>query len=443
MKPPSTESGLPARRAALRILERVSEGEPFDLARDSAVGALPDRDRRLAHELSAGVLRRQTALDQALGPLVPNGLRLVDPRVRSILRLGAYQIRALDRVPRHAAVSTSVTLAKESAGPKAAGFVNAVLRRFAALEAVPAEVNGLGAGPPNTPAQLAVRYSHPLWLVNRWFAGFGAEETEALLEWNNTAPSLVVQPARASVESIGDRWRVAGLTVSSAPYGAGLVIRGMKPAALPGFDTGDFMVQDPAHALVVRYAQLPAGATVYDACAAPGGKTIALGRTAGIVIAGEIARLRATRLRENLARAGSGREYVVLADAGRPPLRPVDAVLLDAPCLGTGTFARHPDARWRVRADALRSLARRQRKLLEQLAAVVRPGGLLIYATCSLEPEENAQQVQSFLRTHPDFSRDPGGDFPQELLSPEGDLRILPQRQRMDGAYASRLRKAG
>jgi 16S rRNA (cytosine967-C5)-methyltransferase len=154
-----------------------------------------------------------------------------------------------------------------------------------------------------------------------------------------------------------------------------------------------------------------------------------------------VSRRRVRRLAENLRRAGSGQEHPVVADAARPPLRAVDAVLLDAPCLGTGTFARHPDARWRADEPALAALAEQQAGLLDDLAGTVRPGGLLVYATCSLELEENEQQVDRFLAAHPEFAREPNGELPSTLLSPKGDLMILPQRHGTDGAFAARLRR--
>jgi 16S rRNA (cytosine967-C5)-methyltransferase len=205
---------------------------------------------------------------------------------------------------------------------------------------------------------------------------------------------------------------------------------------------GCFIVQDPAQALLARFVAPPPGAAIYDACAAPGGKTIALGRAPGTIIAGDVSPFRARRLAENLARAGSGREHVVVADARQPPLRSAQVVLLDAPCLGTGTFARHPDARWRVTPEALADVARLQGELLKSTASVVAPGGLLVYSTCSLEREENQEQVERFLVTHPEFQRDPGAAVPSTLLSPEGDLMIRPQDHNMDGAYAARLRRS-
>lgn len=422
------------------------------MALDRAVSGLADADRRLAHELAAGVLRTQGTLDAALTPLVPRGWEHVYPPVRAILRLGAYQLTQLQRVPAHAAVSTSVELAREVASGKTPAFVNAVLRRIARGEGPPppAVVPAPHPGPAPAPRPRPSRApstgepgNHPSWLVARWRARFGRADTDRLLRWNDTRPRLVVQPARASLVDLQEAFLAAGIACEPAPFGAGLVVEASRPTDLPGYADGDFVVQDPAQALVVRFAAVPAGATVYDACAAPGGKTIALTRTAGRVVAGEAARARVGRLRENLARAAAGPAWPVAADAAHPPVRPVDAVLLDAPCLGTGTFARHPDARWRVTRDALARLAARQASLLAAAAGVVRPGGLLVYATCSLEPEENADQVDRFLASHAAFRREPGAAVPDELLSPAGDLQLLPQRHGMDGAYAARLRRAG
>ncbi len=428
-------SGIEPRRAALKVLAEVREGKPFDSALQEGLGALRDADRRLAHELAAGVLRHRTVLDQQLTPLIPRGWGSVSVPLQDILRLGAYQLTALERVPSHAAVDTSVALAKSIGGARAGGFVNAVLRRLARVEP------SVSATTDDT-AALAQNYSHPEWLVRRWIEAFGRDQTEQLLQWNNTRPRLVLQPARQDAAALAESWRAYGIQVEPAPYEAGFLTDRSRPADLPGYSEGGFIVQDPAQALLARYAQLPSAGTVYDACAAPGGKTIALGRTAQTVLAGDISRLRARRLAENVARAGSGREHVIVADARQPPLCALGAVLLDAPCSGTGTFARHPDGRWRVSPQALAALQRVQRELLEAIAPHVEPGGLLVYSTCSLEFEENQAQVEEFLDRHPEFVREPGAGVPQSLLSEQGDLLILPQQHGMDGAYAARLRRA-
>jgi 16S rRNA (cytosine967-C5)-methyltransferase len=428
-------TGIESRRAALSILGQVRAGRSFDTALDRGVGKLDEPDRRLAHELAAGVLRQRSVLDEQLAPLVARGWDSVAAELQDILRMGAYQLTALERVPPHAAVDTSVALAKAAGGERAAGFVNAILRRLTHSERSPR------AGAVGDAASLAAEYSHPLWLVQRWLGIFGHSGTEDLLRWNNTRPRLTLQPAREELTAIGNRWRSAGIEVEPAAFGAGLVTNRSRPVDLPGYREGHFIVQDSAQALLVRFADPAEGAVIYDACAAPGGKTIALGRGAATIAAGEVSPMRARRLAENLARAGSGREHVLVADARHPPLRPMDLVLLDAPCLGTGTFARHPDARWRVTPEALASLVHLQAELLEGAAAVVAPGGVLVYSTCSLEPEENLQQVGDFLTRHPEFCREPGGAVPASLLSPEGDLTILPQHHGMDGAYGARLRR--
>jgi 16S rRNA (cytosine967-C5)-methyltransferase len=426
-------SGIESRRAALTILALVRDGKPFDVALDREVGRLNEPDRRLVHEMAAGVLRQRSTLDAQLAPLIARGWNKVAPDLQDILRLGAYQLTALERVPPHAAVDTSVSLARASGGPRAAGFVNAVLRKLTQSR----------GGAPGSPAaaDLAAAYSHPDWLVQRWLKRFGPEGTESLLRWNNTRPRLVIQPARGEIESLASCLQAEGIEIEPAPYDAGLIISSSRPTDLPGYGTGQFVVQNPAQALLARFADLPPGESVYDACAAPGGKSIALGRNARTVVSGDVSLRRAKRLQENLARAGSGREHVIVADGRRPPLRSVPAVILDAPCLGTGTFARHPDARWRVTPEALDSLVRLQSDLLEGVATVIKPGGWLVYSTCSLEPEENHLQVEQFLERHQEFRREPTASVAADLLSPQGDLWILPQRHGTDGAYASRLRR--
>jgi 16S rRNA (cytosine967-C5)-methyltransferase len=426
--PPRNSGATAARRAAIHTLESCARGRVFEHALDEASRNLDERDRRLAHELAAGVLRRQAALDALLAPLVSRDWNTVPHRLRAVLRVGAYQLTELDRVPAHAAVATSVALAREISGERAAGFVNAVLRR---LSAIPHES---GAPSPGD--------THPRWLLDRWIEYFGPDETRVLQIWNDQRPRLAVQPARKSLEELATAWQQEGIRTERAPFGEGMYVDARRPDLLEGFDRGAFLVQDPAQSMVTRFAGFAPGTLVYDACAAPGGKALALARDGAAVLAGDRNRLRVQRIRQNSRRAGTGREYLLVADALEPPFASVDAVLLDAPCLGTGTFARHPDARWRVSPEALHSLVAQQRAMLDRLASLVKPGGMLVYATCSLEPEENECQVDGFLSSHPEFHREANPEIPGELLSPRGDLTILPQRHRMDGAFAARLRRS-
>jgi 16S rRNA (cytosine967-C5)-methyltransferase len=392
------------------------------------VHALGDRDRRLAHELSAGVLRARRELDDTLG------LDRADPRLRDILRLGAYQLRRLARVPPHAAVSTSVELARETAGEGAARYVNHALRKLA------------GSG-----EREAVN-SHPDWLVARWRKRFGADETARLVAWNDRRPPLVVQPAQWNAEVLRARFEAAGYAVRPAPFAAGLAVSRTPaappfplPTSLPGYSEGGFVVQDAAQALVCRFAALPPDAHAYDGCAAPGGKAVTLARLGARVTAGEVRRERLPRLRETIRRTGVA-VPVVAADLLAAPFVAAswDAVLLDAPCSATGTMARHPDARWRLAPEAIERLARRQTRLLEAAARLVRPGAVLIYATCSLEPEENEAQVEAFLERHPEFSRaaPSASGIPAETVTAAGDLHLLPQRHGTDGAFAARLARS-
>ena len=426
-------AGLPARRAAMEVLLATRRGEPFDAALSRAIGSLAEADRRLAHELAAGVLRRQADLDARLIPLVRHGWGNVTPSLREVLRLGAYQLVALDRVPTHAAVSTAVDLARSVGGAKASGFVNAILRNLGGRAAAPS----LAVNPA---AHHAAVHSHPEWLVARWLERYGEDDTIALMEWNNTRPPLVLQAARDDDAQLEARWRSAGIAPERATL-SGWISPARRPIEVPGYAEGAFIVQDPAHAIVAQFAGVEPGMLVYDACAAPGGKSIALGRRAAQVVSGDLRLERVRRLRENLLRAGRGHEHALAADGRHPPVRQADMVLLDAPCLGTGTFARHPDARHKVTPVALDALAKRQGELLRACADVVRPGGWLVYATCSLEPEENEMQVEALLARDNRFERDPGDTVPAELRTSRGDLQLLPFRHGTDGAYAARLRR--
>lgn len=447
-KPPAPSAsstripGLAPRFAAWRVLHDVRHGVPFDVALRRALQDLEPADRHLAQELAAGVFKSRVQLDARLAPAIQRGLHSVRADTLDVLRLGAFQLGHLDRVPAHAAVQTTAAVARRLGGRRVAGFVNAVLRRVAepstAVDRGPSPEPGVPS-----PEALADRYSHPLWLTERWVRRFGPAEAERLLQWNNHRPELVLQPARWTLEQLEAALRDAGTETRRAPWDSGLVIarRSSPPTALAGYHEGGFIVQDPAQALVLRFFAPPDGAVVYDACAAPGGKAIGLARTARLVVAGDRSSTRARRLATNLQRASPGPAHAVVADVRAPPVGLCDIVALDVPCLGTGVLARNPDARWRVTPEALSSLAAQARELLTAAAEVVRVGGRLLFATCSLEPEENEDQVEAFLARDPRFRREPANSVDSTLLTPAGDLLILPQRHGLDGAFAARLRK--
>lgn len=430
-----------ARTAAADILADLRGGELLDAAFERRVGALDNRDRRWTQELVYGTLRRRSLLDARLAPRVRGGLARLDADLTDILRLGTYQLLYMHSVPAYAAIAQGVELAKRRHGIGASKLANAVLRR---VDRERDEAPAASAG--DAIDALAVSQSHPRWLVARYVERFGPDGARALLERNNTEAPLAIRPWGVVREQLEAMLQDAGITVDDAPYlEDGLTITGS--ASLPdvgAFRQGLFFVQDPAATLVTRYAAVAPAATVIDLCAAPGGKSFELARTASLVVACDRSPARLERMRENLRRLEARNVLLVAGDARDAALAPADAVLVDAPCTGTGTFRRHPDARWRLRIADLAVGAAAQRAILQGAASLVRPGGLLVYSTCSLEPEENEEQVQHFLAEHPDFTLEPPppGAVPDEMLD-DGLLRILPHRHGIDGAFAARLRRRG
>ncbi|MBI3982338.1 MAG: hypothetical protein HY337_05460 [Gemmatimonadetes bacterium] len=422
--------GTAARAAALEILRATRAGELFDVARDRAVASLSAADARLAQEIAAGVLRGRRMLDARVRRFVTDRWRCIPEDLRNVLRIGAYQLTALNRVPPHAAVATAVELAKSRRGHRSGAFVNAVLREM--LRRRPAGGNEsaeVAERHGGTVAQrLAAQHSHPDWLVARWLHRFGREATERLLSHHGRRPPLHLRPVRWTREEIAAAARAAGLEIELCAETDGLLVRARHPRYVPGFAEGAFVVQGPAQAQMLKRAALPPGSRVWDACAAPGGKTAVLARTFRVV-ASDRGHERIRRLCDTLRRTAPV-VPVLAADARQPPLRPggVNAVWLDAPCSATGTVAQHPDARWRLTPRRLAHLVGVQQALLDAVAAVLAPGGLLVYTTCSLEFEENEGQVNRFLEEQTRFRRD------------QADMFVFPPDTGADGGYLAVLR---
>ena len=429
-----------ARIAAADTLADLRGGMLLDAAFDRRAATLDARDRRWTQELVWGMLRRRGFIDHLLAPRVKGGIARLDADLADLLRLGAYQLFHMGSVPPYAAIAQTVELAKHRHGMGASKLMNAVLRRL------DRERDALGTPLPSDPVEaLAVEHSHPRWLVARWVARWGAEETRALLESNNREGSLIVRPWGVVREQLEAMLEAAGVEVSDVPLvGDSLQLSsGTVLTTLGAFQQGRCFVQDPAATLVTQYAAVPAGAKVADLCAAPGGKTVELARTASYVTSADSSEARLQRLQETIDRLELDHVTAVVCDArDAATLGTFDAVLVDAPCTGTGTFRRHPDARWRLRVSDLAVMAAAQRTILRAAASAVAPGGLLIYSTCSLEPEENDAQVEAFLVEHPDWKLEPPpeGAVPATVLD-AGRLRVLPQRHGTDGSFAARLRR--
>ena len=437
---------MTARALAIEVLARVEATDawltPVLDARLSESPLRDERDAALVTELCYGATRRRLALDFALAGVCDRRLATLEDRVLAALRVGAYQL-FYGRMPARAAVAETVEAIKAIGLTRAAGFVNAVLRKLAALPAqpLPAETDLL--------RHLSVRESHPAWLVQRWLTAFGQERTEAMLAADNRPPGLVLRcnSARTTRQALLGLLTEAGLrptATAGAPSGITLQAQG-RVESLLGYGEGLWQVQDEAAQLVVHYAEVPGGARVLDLCAAPGGKTCQLAER-GPVVALDLHARKLEGVRSEAARLGLAERVSLRAhDATHPlpaDLGPFDAVLLDAPCSGLGTLRRNPELRYRRHEEDIPRLAALQRQLLERAQAAVPVGGLLIYAVCSTEPEEGPVQLARFLADFPAFAlAPPEGPAARDCPLEEGCLRTLPGPEGRDGFFAARLRR--
>jgi len=440
-----------ARSRAAAVLERVERGAFCDalVGETLARGDMDPREAALFVRLAYGTIAWQGRLDWTLAALSRRPLDRLDPPVRSALRLGLFQLTRLDRVPAHAAVDSSVELAKVGAGPGGGAFVNAVLRAAArdGERPPPPESEGLARA-------LAIRWSHPDWLVERWLAERGREATESLLEADGgDAPTVLrVDLRRRERSRVLDELAAAGIPARPTERAsAGIVLSG---APRGGLDLPYATPQGEASQLVAELVGAAAGEHVADLCAAPGGKAgaiaeaLELAGAGGLVVAADRSRSGLARV-ARLARGGaSARRLAALrADVLAPPFADAsfDAVLLDAPCSGLGTLRAHPEIRWRRTPADVARLASVQREMILRAARLVRPGGRLVYATCTLLREENEEVVATLLATDPGFAvEDARAWLPQpahDLVGPDGALRTSPDRGGLDGFFAVRLRR--
>jgi 16S rRNA (cytosine967-C5)-methyltransferase len=441
----------PARVAAYETVLAVSAGKadlPSALARARA-GLRDERDRALAGEIAAGAVRWQAAADHIVREFSGRPTAKLDIEVVAILRMTIFQLLHLDRVPASAAVDDAANLVRRAGKRSAVGFVNALLRRVSRERTqLP-----LPAAPPVD--LLSVTLSHPRWLAARWIARHGAGHAEAWARFNNTPAALMlrVNTLVTTRDALARDLAAAGVETEPARFAPdALVVSAGNPLLTPLAGSGAFVVQDEASQLVGLFAAARAGERILDACASPGGKTTQMAAAMaddGLIVAADVRGRRLDLLRRAVAASGARAIRVVQADArGTPPYRArFDAVLVDAPCSGLGTIRRDPDVRWRRDESDLPNLAGAQLAMLDQLAAVVRPGGRLIYATCSSEPEENGQVVAAFLASHPEFRRRTppafsGNPALAALLDADGALETLPFRDGLEAFYAASLVRA-
>jgi 16S rRNA (cytosine967-C5)-methyltransferase len=435
-----------ARAIAVQVLSRVRATDAYlNVVLDTVLSESPPADPRdagLITELTYGATRRQLALDYAITRFADRKLDALEDKVLAALRVGAYQL-FYTRVPARAAVAETVQALKDVGLVRAAGFANAILRKLSTLPSQPL--------PPDTDLveHLSVRESHPKWLVERWLRQLGRERAEAMLVANNQTPPVVIRANSAKVtrDALLEQLRETGLEVR--PTGVSPVGIVLPPLGrledVYGYAEGLWQVQDEAAQLVGVYGDIPETARVLDACAAPGGKACHLAEKHE-VMATDLHANKLRKIESEARRLGlSARLKAEAHDASQPypeEWGEFHAFLVDAPCSGLGTLRRHPELRYRRKAEDIGRLAVLQRRILENCQESVPPGGLLVYAVCTTEPQEGQDQVEMFLRSHPEWTAEPPVLHESvKLPLSQAYLRTLPGPEAWDGFFAARLRK--
>ncbi|MCW6035039.1 16S rRNA (cytosine(967)-C(5))-methyltransferase [Spirulina subsalsa FACHB-351] len=437
-----------ARQLAFLALKQIDRQSAYtDVVLDRTLRqqkSLKPEDRGLFTELVYGIVRRQRSLDALIDQLGKKKARQQPPDLRLILQIGLYQLRYLDHIPPSAAVNTTVELAKTNSFKHLSGVVNGILRQYERLaqEGDPLKL------PRDPIPRLGLLHSFPDWIIQLWWEEWGEEETEKLCIWFNKTPylDLRINPLQTTREAVQEALNAQSLNVyalSGLPQGLRVEGKTGPIALLPGYGEGWWTVQDGSAQLVAHLLDPQPGEVVIDACAAPGGKTTHIAELMGDrgeIWACDRALKRLNHITGNQQRlklhniqtcGGDSRQFEQFIGKG-------DRVLLDAPCSGLGTLHRHPDIRWRQTPEKLAELVQLQRELLNHTATWVKPGGCLVYSTCTLNPQENEALVQDFLATHPQWHlQPPPPNFP--VQNPAGWVKILPTKQDMDGFFMAKL----
>jgi 16S rRNA (cytosine967-C5)-methyltransferase len=460
------------RQLAFVALRDVHKGAYADVALDRVLhkAELSNADRRLLTDLVYGSVRRLRSLDALIDQLAKKKAHQQPPDLRTILHLGLYQLRYQERIPDSAAVNSTVQLAKENGFLGLTGFVNGLLRQYIRLSRGRGEgsrgTGGVGLIypatdplklPENPVERLGILHSYPDWIVEVWLEQLGLAETEQLCAWLNQPPAidLRVNPLRSSIQTVEAAMQATGVSVSRVPHlPQALRLNGSTGPIqnLPGFNEGWWTVQDSSAQLVSHLLNPQPGEVVIDACAAPGGKTTHIAelmQDKGTVWACDRAASRLRKLKENAARLQLQSIKIAVGDSRNLSknaefrISTADRLLLDVPCSGLGTLHRHADARWRQTPKSVQELSVLQKELLSQISAYVKPGGILVYATCTLHPLENEGVIQPFLKCHPNWRITPPlPDSPASAwATSEGFIKVWPHRHAMDGFFMVCLRK--
>ncbi|UVI27834.1 16S rRNA (cytosine(967)-C(5))-methyltransferase RsmB [Paenibacillus spongiae] len=449
-----------AREVALNTLVKVAESGAYSnlqLNRALQDAGLSRQDAGLATELVYGTIQQQRLIDYRLAGLVAKGLDKLSPWVLQLLRLSAYQLLCLDRIPAHAAVNEAVQIAKKRGHSGISGMVNGVLRN---MERRLQELRG-PIEERNPVSRIGITYSYPDWLVERWIDAYGEAVTEAICASGNESPhaSLRINRLRLAQDEALKRLSEAGYQANPSPLAPyGIILEGAGNFALTdSYAEGLWTLQDESSMLVAEVCAPMPGWRVLDCCAAPGGKSTHLAELMGDkgrVIANDVHPHKRQLIDEHARRLGLTAIETATGDAaelsGRFPEASFDLVLLDAPCSGFGVIRRKPEIKWTKSPEDVDSIAELQRRLISEAAKLVRPGGTLVYSTCTIEREENEAQIAAFLDGHPDFAAD--ADWPETVLQPlreagvvdgqfHGYAQLLPQHFGSDGFFIAKLKR--
>jgi len=430
----------PARVAAFDALKEIEGGKFSSSVLANTDAQLSSLDRALCHELVLGVLRWQLELDAIVEHFAKRKIESLDPPVLRALRLGIYQIRFLDRVPASAAVNESVNLVGRARVSSARPLINAVLRRAAR------EPDYSPAADIADPLErIAIQTSHPRWLIDRWSKEFGVEETEVMARANNEPPPIAIRVVKtiADEKDVLDKLRSAGAElVPSEIAKGGWRVSGATAKLRELSERGELYIQDEASQLVAEVVNAQPGDRVLDVCAAPGGKTTLIAERASDkadVVAMDVSPRRLATIEWTIQLHQLKSIKLMLGNASEPlpfDSGSFDRVLLDAPCSGTGTLRHNPEIRWRLTNDDISQLADQQKRFLMNAAAVVKPGGLLVYSTCSIEMEENEEVVRDFLSSNDQFTQ-VSLPLKADLVTNSGAARTWPHRDGTDGFFIS------
>jgi 16S rRNA (cytosine967-C5)-methyltransferase len=432
----------------LHILETFDK-QPWDIDNliDRQLQKTPvdHRDRRFVFEMVYGIVRRRLTIDNAISHYLNDPELIENKHLKRLLEIGIYQLVFMDKVPDHAAVNETVECARQDfRSKKMTGLVNGVLRTLI-KEKKRVDFHGENE---NIVTRLSIEYSHPEWMISRWLEFFGLAKTKKLLAFNNEKPGIFIRRkihglSRIQFENESRDFLSAASGYMNLYY---LLGKPFMPESFELFEEGNCTVQAPSSGWVAAMLDVQQGDIILDLCAAPGGKSCLIGEltgTGGRVIACEIKDTRMKLVCDSIKRLRLTNVIPIRCDGKEPPFHGrFNKILLDAPCSGSGVLHRHPEARWIKKQDDIERLSLLQEKLLVSSSVMLAPGGILVYSTCSLEPEENEMRVDAFLASNPDFVLDaPPQAVPDKFIDPRGFLRITPYEHSLDGMFGARLKK--